>query len=91
MTYYFPVLAVLGGVLMIFALAMLVPLAFAFFGHDSAVYSYDEAILITLAVGAPAGRHTACLYAINPSRGLTTALGCQTTNRSARPRPAASR
>jgi trk system potassium uptake protein TrkH len=52
MTYYFPVLAVLGGVLMIFALAMLVPLAFAFFGHDSAVYSYDEAILITLAVGA---------------------------------------
>jgi trk system potassium uptake protein len=47
-----PVLAVLGGVLMLFALAMLVPLGFAFFGGDAAIYAYDGAILITAAAGA---------------------------------------
>jgi trk system potassium uptake protein TrkH len=46
-----PVLAVLGGVLMLFAAAMLVPLGFAFFGADAAVYAYDESIAITFGVG----------------------------------------
>jgi len=46
-----PVLAILGGVLMLFALAMLVPLAFAYFGNDAALYAYDGAIAITFAVG----------------------------------------
>jgi trk system potassium uptake protein len=46
-----PVLAVLGGVLMLFAAAMLVPLAFAFFGGDAAVYAYDGAIAVTFGVG----------------------------------------
>jgi len=46
-----PVLAVLGGVLMLFAAAMLVPLAFAFFGHDAALYAYDGAIAITFGAG----------------------------------------
>jgi trk system potassium uptake protein TrkH len=46
-----PVLTVLGGILMLFALAMLVPLSFAFFGGDAAVYAYDGAIVITLVCG----------------------------------------
>jgi trk system potassium uptake protein len=46
-----PVLAVLGGVLMLFAAAMLVPLAFAFFGGDAALYAYDGAIALTFASG----------------------------------------
>ena len=46
-----PVLAILGGIVMMFAVAMLVPLAFAFFGHDAALGAYDEAIAITFAVG----------------------------------------
>ncbi len=46
-----PVLAVLGGILMLFAFAMLVPLAFAYFGHDGALLAYDEAILITFGCG----------------------------------------
>jgi trk system potassium uptake protein TrkH len=46
-----PVLAVLGGVLMLFAAAMLVPLAFSFFGGDAALAAYDESIAITLGVG----------------------------------------
>jgi trk system potassium uptake protein TrkH len=46
-----PVLAVLGGVLMLFAVTMLVPLGFAFVGHDAALTAYDEAILVTFAIG----------------------------------------
>jgi trk system potassium uptake protein TrkH len=46
-----PVLAILGGVLMLFALAMLVPLAFAYFGNDAALYAYDGAIVVTFAAG----------------------------------------
>jgi trk system potassium uptake protein len=46
-----PVLAILGGILMVFATTMLVPLAFAFFGGDAALYAYDGAILITLGCG----------------------------------------
>jgi trk system potassium uptake protein len=52
MKHYLPVFAVLGGVLMLFALTMLVPLAFAFFGNDAALAAYDGAILVTLACGA---------------------------------------
>jgi trk system potassium uptake protein len=47
----FPVLTILGGILMLFAATMLVPLAFAFFGHDAALYAYDGAIGATFAVG----------------------------------------
>lgn len=46
-----PVLAVLGGVLMLFAGTMLVPLAFAFFGDDAALLAYDGAILVTFFSG----------------------------------------
>jgi trk system potassium uptake protein TrkH len=52
MRHYFPVFTLLGGVTMLFSLAMLVPLAFAIAGDDAAVYAYDGAILITLAAGA---------------------------------------
>ena len=52
MKYYFPVFSVLGGVLMLFALAMSVPLAFAYFGGDAALFAYDESIAITFACGA---------------------------------------
>ena len=46
-----PVLAILGGIVMIFAAAMLVPLGFAFFGHDAALRDYDGAILVTFFSG----------------------------------------
>ncbi len=52
MRYYFPIFALLGGVLMLFGLAMLVPLAFAWLGNDAALSAYDESIVITLACGA---------------------------------------
>ena len=46
-----PVLAILGGIVMMFSTAMLVPLAFAFFGNDAALGAYDGAILITFFSG----------------------------------------
>ena len=46
-----PVLAILGGIVMMFAMTMLVPLGFAFFGHDAALRAYDAAILITCGCG----------------------------------------
>ena len=52
MLHFAPVFAVLGGVLMIFALTMAVPLAFAFFGRDAALPAYDGAIAITFVCGA---------------------------------------
>jgi trk system potassium uptake protein len=52
MKHYLPIVTVLGGVLMLFALTMLVPLAFAFFGGDAALLAYDGAILITFGCGA---------------------------------------
>ena len=52
MRYYFPVFAVLGGVLMLFSMAMLVPLAFAWFGGDVGLSAYDEALAITFTCGA---------------------------------------
>jgi len=52
MRYYYPVFSVFGGVLMLFALTMLVPLGFAWVGHDKALGAYDSAIGITLGVGA---------------------------------------
>ena len=42
MRHYFPVFAMLGGVLMLFALTMLVPLGFAWLGQDPALFAYDE-------------------------------------------------
>lgn len=48
----FPVLNVLGFVVMLFALTMLVPLLVALIGHDQAIHAYDEAFLISLGVGA---------------------------------------
>jgi trk system potassium uptake protein TrkH len=47
-----PLLPILGGVIGLFSLAMLVPLAFAFVGSDAALYAYDGAILITAVFGA---------------------------------------
>jgi trk system potassium uptake protein len=47
----FPVLNVLGAIIVIFAVTMVVPLAFAFFGSDAALPAYDNAILITLVSG----------------------------------------
>ena len=52
MTYYFPVLAVLGGALMYFALTMLVPLAFAWVGQDAGLPAYLFAMATTFTVGA---------------------------------------
>jgi trk system potassium uptake protein TrkH len=52
MSSFLPLLPILGGVIAGFALAMLVPLAFAFFGDDAALYAYDGAILITAGCGA---------------------------------------
>ena len=51
MSSILPLLPILGGVIAGFALAMLVPLAFAFFGGDAALYAYDGAILITAGCG----------------------------------------
>ncbi len=52
MKHYFPVFAVLGGVLMLFALTMGVPLAFALFGSDAALPAYGESIAATFTAGA---------------------------------------
>ena len=46
-----PVLNVLSVVLMIFALAMCVPLLVSFFYADPALHAYDKAVLITFAAG----------------------------------------
>jgi trk system potassium uptake protein len=47
-----PVLAVLGGILMVFATTLLVPLGFALVGQDAGLYAYGEAIVATLLAGA---------------------------------------
>jgi trk system potassium uptake protein TrkH len=52
MKHFAPVFAVLGGVLMIFALTMLVPLGFAWVGGDAGLLAYDGAIAITFIAGA---------------------------------------
>jgi trk system potassium uptake protein len=52
MKHFAPVFAILGGVLMLFSLTMLVPLGFAWVGHDAALWAYDGAIAITFAAGA---------------------------------------
>lgn len=46
-----PVLNVLGYVVLIFASAMLVPLAFAVLGGDEALHAFDRAVLATAAFG----------------------------------------
>ncbi|MDL1862354.1 TrkH family potassium uptake protein [Betaproteobacteria bacterium PRO7] len=48
----FPILNVLGLVVMLFAATMLVPLGVALVGGDKALVAYDNAFLITLASGA---------------------------------------
>jgi trk system potassium uptake protein len=50
--HYFPVFAVLGGVLMLFSLTMTVPLAFALAGNDSAEGAYAGSLFVTMAAGA---------------------------------------
>jgi len=47
----FPVLNVLGFIVMVFALTMLVPLLFALVGGDKALNAYDEAFAICVGVG----------------------------------------
>jgi trk system potassium uptake protein TrkH len=49
--FLFPVLNVLGAIIVIFAITMVVPLAFAFFNGDAALPVYVNAILITLLAG----------------------------------------
>jgi len=51
MRYYFPVFAVLGGVLVLFALTMAVPAAFAWLGGDGTLGHFALAALLTLATG----------------------------------------
>ena len=46
-----PLLPILGIVISLFSLAMLVPLAFAWFGGDAAVFAYDGAIFSTAGFG----------------------------------------
>jgi trk system potassium uptake protein len=48
----FPVLNMLGFVVMLFALTMLVPLLFALIGSDPALNAYDESFLLCLGFGA---------------------------------------
>jgi trk system potassium uptake protein len=52
MKHYLPVFSVLGGVLMMFALTMLVPFAFAWWGQDAALPAFGPSIALTLACGA---------------------------------------
>lgn len=52
MTSVLPLLPILGFVITLLALAMLVPLTFAFVGSDAALFAYDGAILITLGCGS---------------------------------------
>jgi trk system potassium uptake protein len=58
--HYLIVFAVLGGVLMLFALAMAVPLAFAFFGGDAALPAYGSAMAVTFGCGV--ALFMACRY-----------------------------
>ncbi len=51
MTSLLPLLPILGFVIAMFALTMLVPLAFAFFGSDAALPAHGGAIAITLGCG----------------------------------------
>ena len=46
-----PTLNALGAILVMFAVTMLLPLAFALIGNDAARGAYDETVLITLAAG----------------------------------------
>lgn len=47
----FPILNVIGLVVLLFAFTMLAPLATSFYYHDAASHAYHEAILITFATG----------------------------------------
>ena len=51
MRSYYPVVRVFGLLLISFSLTMLVPLGFSWFWHDGAEWAYDEAFILTLAVG----------------------------------------
>ena len=48
---FLAVVRILGIVVALFSLTMLLPLGFAFFGNDAALFAYDEAILITAVSG----------------------------------------
>lgn len=52
MTSLLPLLPIMGFIIGIFALTMLVPLAFAWIGLDDARYVYDTALLVTAGSGA---------------------------------------
>ena len=52
MERYYPVVRVFGVLLSCFALTMLVPLAYSWLQHDGAESAYDEAFLLTFAIGA---------------------------------------
>ena len=48
---FLAVVRILGIAVALFSLTMLLPLGFAFFGNDAALFAYDEAILITAVSG----------------------------------------
>jgi trk system potassium uptake protein len=50
--HYFPVFAVLGGVLMLFSLTMAVPLAFALVARDTGEGGYAGSLFVTFIAGA---------------------------------------
>ncbi len=51
MQRYYPVIRVLGMIILVFGLTMLVPLAVSWIMDDGAQAAYDEAILVTVASG----------------------------------------
>lgn len=48
---FLAVVRILGIVVALFSLTMLLPLGFAFFNNDPALFAYDESILITAVSG----------------------------------------
>ena len=57
-----PVLNVLGYVVLMFAVTLLVPLAFAVVGDDGAQRSFDIALLVTAGCGLASGAGDATRY-----------------------------
>ncbi len=51
MATLFPLINVLGFIVMVFALTMLIPLLFAFSGHDAALRAFYQAFLLTFGGG----------------------------------------
>jgi len=57
MRYYYPVLKVLGGVLVLFGLTMAVPLGFSYVCEDGIAQGFLLSMAITVAIGAAVFLH----------------------------------